>query len=91
MSQAESLEHLADIDLRTGRLAEAGTRLGAAIDLAFRIGHYLMLSDLLDYCGHLCAARQRWAEADHDMGGLCRHQHRTGADPDPLPDAQRRA
>ena len=89
LSQAESLAHLADIDLRTGRLAEARTRLGEAIDLAFRIGHYLMLSDLLDYCGHLCAARQRWAEAITIWAAYAAINQERGS-PDPLPDAQRR-
>jgi DNA-binding CsgD family transcriptional regulator len=89
LSQAESLAHLADIDLRTGRVAEAGTRLGEAIGLAFRTGHYLMLGDLLDYCGHLCAAGRRWADAVTIWAAYAAVSEERGS-PDPLPDAQRR-
>lgn len=57
------LSMMADLDQRAGRLTEAGAHLREALVLAARIGDGETTLDCLDYCGRLCAARQRWAEA----------------------------
>ena len=57
------LSMMADLDLRADRLADAGVRLREALTLAARIGDRETMLDCLDYCGRLCAATQRWAEA----------------------------
>jgi predicted ATPase/DNA-binding CsgD family transcriptional regulator len=89
VSQAECLAHLADIDLRTGRAGEAAAQLGEALDLALRTGHQPMISDCLDYCGHLCAMRQQWDEALTLWAAFAAGQQRSGL-PDPPQDAERR-
>ena len=89
LSQAECLAHLADIDLRTGRSDEAAVQLGEALDLAMRTGHQPMISDCLDYCGHLCAMRQQWDAAVTLWAAFAAGQQRSGL-PDPPQDAQRR-
>ena len=89
LSQAESLAHLADIDLRTERTEEAATQLGEALDLALRTGHQLMISDCLDFCGHLCAMRLQWDAAITLWAALAAGQQRSGL-PDPPQDAERR-
>ena len=48
-----------------------------------------MISDCLDYCGHLCAARQQWDEAVTLWAAFAAGQQR-GEVPDPPQDAQRR-
>jgi predicted ATPase/DNA-binding CsgD family transcriptional regulator len=89
LSLAECLAHLADIDLRTGRTDAAATQLGEALDLAVRTGHQPMISDCLDFCGHLCAMRQQWNEAITLWAALAAGQQRSGL-PDPPQDVQRR-
>ena len=53
----------ADLDLRAGRVAEAGPYLAEAIELSLRNGFGFTLAWCLDVCGHLCAASGRWMEA----------------------------
>jgi non-specific serine/threonine protein kinase len=89
LSQAECLAHLADIDLRTGRGDQAAAQLGEALDLAVRTGHQPMISDCLDYCGHLCALRQQWEGAVTLWAAFAAGQQRSGL-PDPPADAERR-
>jgi DNA-binding NarL/FixJ family response regulator len=60
--QAECLSAVADLELRTGRVAEATASLREALGLAAQAGT-LALIDCLDVSGHLCAQTQRWAEA----------------------------
>jgi predicted ATPase/DNA-binding CsgD family transcriptional regulator len=60
--QAECLSGVADLELRTGRIAEATASLREALGLAAQAGT-LALIDCLDVSGHLCAQTQRWAEA----------------------------
>ena len=57
------LRAAADLDLRTGHVAEAGQYLAEAIELGLRNGFRFILTSCLDTCGHLCAASGRWAEA----------------------------
>jgi DNA-binding CsgD family transcriptional regulator len=54
---------MADLDQRADRLTEAGAHLREALVLAARIGDGETMLDCMDYCGRLCAATQRWAEA----------------------------
>jgi predicted ATPase/DNA-binding CsgD family transcriptional regulator len=61
--QADCLELMADLNRQAGHMAEAGAHLREALELASRIGSRGHLIDCLDYCGLLCAATQRWAEA----------------------------
>ncbi len=89
LSQAECLAHLADINLRTGHGDEAAKQLGEALDLAVRTGHQPMISDCLDYCGHLCALRRQWEAAVTLWAAFAAGQQRSGL-PDPPPDAERR-
>jgi predicted ATPase/DNA-binding CsgD family transcriptional regulator len=89
LSQAECLAHLADIGLRTGDLDQVSLQLREALGLALRTGHQLMISDCLDYCGHLCAARQDWDEAITLWAALTANQQRSGL-PDPPQDTDRR-
>jgi predicted ATPase/DNA-binding CsgD family transcriptional regulator len=52
---------MALLDLRAGRTADAAAHLREALQLALRIGFWHPL--FLHYCGHLCAATGRHAEA----------------------------
>ncbi len=61
--QGNMLWTLAAWDRAAGRLADAGTRLGEAIELTSRTGDRMRLLDCLNTCGHLCAATGRWADA----------------------------
>ena len=57
------LKVAADLDLRAGRVAEAGPYLAEAIELCLGNGLRFSLTSLLDTCGHLCAASGRGVEA----------------------------
>ena len=48
-------------DLRAGRTGDAAAHLREALQISFRTGTWS--ADTLDYCGHLCAATGRPAEA----------------------------
>ena len=61
--QADFLWHMAEVDRRAGRMADAGTHVREALGITAQTGDRLRLIDCLDTCGHLCAAGGRWAEA----------------------------
>jgi DNA-binding CsgD family transcriptional regulator len=48
-------------DLRAGRTGDAAAHLREALELVMRTGSWA--ADYLDYCGHLCAATRRYADA----------------------------
>jgi hypothetical protein len=48
-------------DLRAGRTGDAAAHLREALELVMRSGSWA--ADYLDYCGHLCAATGRYADA----------------------------
>jgi predicted ATPase/DNA-binding CsgD family transcriptional regulator/transcriptional regulator with XRE-family HTH domain len=55
------LARMALLDLRAGRAEDAAAHLREALQLALRTGTWF--AAYLDYCGHLCAATGRQAEA----------------------------
>ena len=63
LSLTEGLKPLVDLDLLAGRVSEARMHLREAIEAASRLGPGLVLLDCIDYCGYLCVAIQRCAEA----------------------------
>jgi predicted ATPase/DNA-binding CsgD family transcriptional regulator len=63
LAQASGLALLADLDLRTGNIADSARHLRASIQVAIGIGWVGRLSRSLDQCAHLCAARGQWDEA----------------------------
>ena len=62
-SESFCLDVLAELDQRAGRIPEAAGHLREALEISTRIGGRLRLVDLLNNCGHLCAATERWADA----------------------------
>ena len=60
---ADCVGVLADLDRRTGRIGEARAHLREALQTATRTGELIPLINGLDYCGDVCAATGRWAEA----------------------------
>jgi non-specific serine/threonine protein kinase len=60
-SQPELLYRMVLLDLRAGRVQDAAAHLREALQLALRTGTWHWFS--LNYCGHLCAATGRPAEA----------------------------
>jgi predicted ATPase/class 3 adenylate cyclase/DNA-binding CsgD family transcriptional regulator len=60
-NQPDLLYRMALLDLQAGRTADAAAHLREALQLALRAG--IWREDCLDYCGHLCAATGRPAEA----------------------------
>jgi DNA-binding CsgD family transcriptional regulator len=61
--QADCLWLMAELDRRTGRMADAGAHLRESLEVAAQTGDRLRMTDCLDTCGHLCAATERWADA----------------------------
>ena len=61
--QADCLWLMAELDRRTGRMADAGAHLRESLEVAGQTGDRLRMTDCLDTCGHLCAATERWADA----------------------------
>jgi DNA-binding NarL/FixJ family response regulator len=59
------LVDLADLDLRAGRIEDATARLRESLQIAARAGSQLGMDwfNGLDWCGYLCAATGRYAEA----------------------------
>jgi predicted ATPase/DNA-binding CsgD family transcriptional regulator/transcriptional regulator with XRE-family HTH domain len=55
------LARMALLDLQAARTEDAATHLQEALQIALRSGNWF--GDYLDYCGHLCAATGRHAEA----------------------------
>jgi predicted ATPase/class 3 adenylate cyclase/DNA-binding CsgD family transcriptional regulator len=62
-NQGALLPLMADLDLRTGRLENAAAHLREALQIAARTGQWFQLLNGLEYCGYLCAATGRRAEA----------------------------
>jgi len=60
---ARVLVDLADLDLRAGRLDDAGEHLRESIQAAARTGEPIDMLNALDWCGYLCAATGRAADA----------------------------
>ena len=54
---------LADLDRRAGRMEDAATHLREATQTVARTGVWFELDNILQCCGHLCAATGRHAEA----------------------------
>jgi DNA-binding CsgD family transcriptional regulator len=54
---------LADLARRSGRMEDAAAHLWEAIQIVARTGIWFELDNILDCCGHLCAATGRPAEA----------------------------
>jgi non-specific serine/threonine protein kinase len=61
--QADFLWHIAELDRRTGHIADAGTHLRESLEFAVQTGDWLRRIDCLDTCGHLCAASGHPADA----------------------------
>ena len=90
------LRIMAELDLRAGRTGDAAAHLREAAQLSLRTGAWLMTLNVLEDCGHLCAATGRpadavtvWAawDAFSQQGGLAA----SGADMRRHEDAQRDA
>jgi DNA-binding CsgD family transcriptional regulator len=60
---ASVLMLMAMLEMRSDRVASATAHLREALLIAARTGDRLGLENGLDFCGHLCAATGRWAEA----------------------------
>jgi|HubBroStandDraft_3_1064219.scaffolds.fasta_scaffold02390_1 predicted ATPase/class 3 adenylate cyclase/DNA-binding CsgD family transcriptional regulator len=54
---------LADLDRRAGRMEDAAAHLREATRIVARSGIWFELENIVDCCGHLCAATGRCAEA----------------------------
>ena len=81
---------MTDLDLRAGRLPQARAHLREATELESRMNVPLLLADCLDWCGHLCARSQRWADALTAWAAQASFQQASGRMQEPLPDARRR-
>ena len=57
------LRIMADLDLRAGRTGDAAAHLREAAQLSLQTGAWLMTLNVLEGCGHLCAATGRPADA----------------------------
>jgi non-specific serine/threonine protein kinase len=62
-SQTLLLIRLAMLDLEAGRAGSAAAHLREGLQIAMRTGDWLELQEGLDYCGYLCAATRRNADA----------------------------
>ena len=62
-NQAGLVVMMATLDLQAGRLQDAAAHLREALQIDTRAGAWLGLYGELDFCGHLCAATRRCAEA----------------------------
>ena len=62
-NQARLLVRMATLDLRAARIQDAAAHLREALQIAARTGDGFELQNGLDYCGYLCAATGRYAEA----------------------------
>jgi DNA-binding CsgD family transcriptional regulator/tetratricopeptide (TPR) repeat protein len=54
---------MADLDLQTGRTADAAAHLGEAAQIALQTGLWFTMLNVLSGCGYLCAATGRFADA----------------------------
>jgi DNA-binding CsgD family transcriptional regulator len=57
------LPHMVILDLHAGRVQDSAAHLREGLQIAVRTGGSIELVNCLDYCGHLCAATGRPAEA----------------------------
>jgi predicted ATPase/class 3 adenylate cyclase/DNA-binding CsgD family transcriptional regulator len=57
------LAQMADLDARAGRVEDAAAQLRQALQITVRTGYWSELDNVLWYCGFLCAATGRHAEA----------------------------
>jgi len=57
------LRLMADLDLRAGRTRDAASHLREAAQVLLRTGTWFELGNILESCGHLCAATGHHAEA----------------------------
>jgi len=88
--QSECLWLMAEIDRRSGRMADARSNLRDSLRVAAQTGEPLRLIDCLNTCAHLCAETGRWAEAITIWAAHATHHAGLGM-PETLPlDAQRR-
>ena len=62
-NQARLLVRMATLDLRAARIPDAAAHLRGSLQIAMRTGQQFELQNGLDFCGHLCAATGRYAEA----------------------------
>jgi DNA-binding CsgD family transcriptional regulator len=62
-NQARLLVRMATLDLRAARIQDAAAHLQESLQIAARTGDGFELQNGLDYCGYLCAATGRYAEA----------------------------
>jgi predicted ATPase/DNA-binding CsgD family transcriptional regulator len=62
-NQAGLLPRMGYLDVEAGRIADAAAHLREALQLTTRTSGWLELGSCLDWCGHLCAATGRHAEA----------------------------
>jgi len=60
---ADFLALAAVLELRLGDVSAAAAHIRQGIEVCSKVGYQVRLLDCLDACGHLCAARQRWADA----------------------------
>ena len=89
-SQAALLTQTADLELQAGRIKDAAAHLREALQITARTGGGMELLNDLDYCGHLCAATGRYAEALTLWAAYAAlNRHEGYADPPPY--ARRRA
>jgi predicted ATPase/DNA-binding CsgD family transcriptional regulator len=86
---ADCLSEMAELDVRAGRVAEATAWLREALGLSMRLDADLLVTDLLDLCGSLCAQTQRWGDALSLWAAASASLNRIGA-PDLPGDVQHR-
>jgi len=63
MHLGDLLRVMADLDLRAGRFGDAAAHLREATHSALSVGHWAVMLNILEACGHLCAATGRPADA----------------------------
>ncbi len=54
---------MADLDVRAGRPGDAAAHLREAAQIALQTGAWIVILDILEGCGYLCAATGRPADA----------------------------
>jgi predicted ATPase/DNA-binding CsgD family transcriptional regulator len=63
LTRVSLLLQMVNLDLRAGRVEDAAAHLREELQIALRTGNWYELLDSLNYCGRLCAATGRSAEA----------------------------
>jgi hypothetical protein len=64
------LRIMAELDLRAGRTGDAAAHLREAAQFSLQTGAWLMTLNVLEDCGHLCAATGRPRRRGHSVGRL---------------------